>query len=110
MAFVNIQNLSLTFDLSRLFDGINLTIEDGEKVALVGRNGSGKVHFTQTNRRRYQARLRRRCHPEGYPFRFAGTDSARGDDGTIFEVVEGGLDRIQRYDGDHGRAGTPSAS
>ena len=42
MAFVNIQNLSLTFGLSRLFDEINLTIEDGEKVALVGRNGSGK--------------------------------------------------------------------
>jgi ABC transport system ATP-binding/permease protein len=42
MAFVNIQNLSLTFGVSLLFDAINFTIEPGEKIALVGRNGSGK--------------------------------------------------------------------
>ena len=42
MAFVNIQNVSLSFGGVPLFEGINLTIESGEKVALVGRNGSGK--------------------------------------------------------------------
>jgi hypothetical protein len=31
MAFVNIQNLSLTFGVSLLFDAINFTIEPGEK-------------------------------------------------------------------------------
>jgi ABC transport system ATP-binding/permease protein len=42
MAFINIQSLSLAFNGARLFDEINLTVEQGEKVALVGRNGSGK--------------------------------------------------------------------
>ncbi len=42
MAFVNIQNVSLSFGGVPLFEAINLTIEQGEKVALVGRNGSGK--------------------------------------------------------------------
>ena len=42
MAFVNIQNVSLSFGGIPLFEGINLTIEQGENVALVGRNGSGK--------------------------------------------------------------------
>jgi len=42
MAYINIQNIELTFGGSRLFDGISLTVEQGEKVALVGRNGSGK--------------------------------------------------------------------
>ncbi len=42
MAYVNIQNVSLSFGGVPLFEGINLTIEQGEKVALVGRNGSGK--------------------------------------------------------------------
>ncbi len=42
MAFINLQNIALAFGGNRLFDGINLTVEQGEKVALVGRNGSGK--------------------------------------------------------------------
>jgi ABC transport system ATP-binding/permease protein len=42
MAFINLQNIVLAFGGNRLFEGINLTVEQGEKVALVGRNGSGK--------------------------------------------------------------------
>ncbi|MFC1916918.1 ATP-binding cassette domain-containing protein, partial [Chloroflexota bacterium] len=42
MAYINIQNVELTFGGTRLFNGIGLTVEQGEKVALVGRNGSGK--------------------------------------------------------------------
>jgi ATP-binding cassette subfamily F protein uup len=42
MAFINMQNVGLAFGSTRLFEEINLTIEQGEKVALVGRNGSGK--------------------------------------------------------------------
>jgi ABC transport system ATP-binding/permease protein len=42
MAFVNLQSIALAFGGTRLFEEINLTIEQGEKVALVGRNGSGK--------------------------------------------------------------------
>ena len=36
------QSISLAFGSTRLFEEINLTIEQGDKVALVGRNGSGK--------------------------------------------------------------------
>jgi ATP-binding cassette subfamily F protein uup len=42
MAYLNLQNVRLSFDGNRIFDDINLTIEQGEKVALVGRNGAGK--------------------------------------------------------------------
>ena len=42
MAFISMQGISLSFTSVPLFDGINLTIERGEKVGLVGRNGAGK--------------------------------------------------------------------
>ena len=42
MAYLNLQSVGLAFDGNRLFEEINLTIEQGEKVALVGRNGADK--------------------------------------------------------------------
>lgn len=42
MAFINLQSVSLAFEGTPIFDQVNLTIEQGEKVALVGLNGSGK--------------------------------------------------------------------
>jgi ATP-binding cassette subfamily F protein uup len=42
MAFVNLQSITLAFGGNQLFGEVNLTVEQGEKVALVGRNGSGK--------------------------------------------------------------------
>jgi ATP-binding cassette subfamily F protein uup len=42
MAFINTQNITLTFNDNLLFDEIGFSIEQGEKIALMGRNGSGK--------------------------------------------------------------------
>jgi ATPase components of ABC transporters with duplicated ATPase domains len=42
MAFINLQNVSLAFGSTSLFEDIHLTVASGEKVALVGRNGYGK--------------------------------------------------------------------
>ena len=43
MAFLNMQGISLAFIGVKIFDEVNLTIERGEKVGLVGRNASGKT-------------------------------------------------------------------
>jgi ABC transport system ATP-binding/permease protein len=104
MAFVNIQSVALTFGDSRLFEEINLTIEQGEKVALVGRNGSGKstlLKLIAGNIRidsgviAIQKNIRSVYLDQMVPGEMQGT---------VFELVEGGLDRIQRtQDGWEGR-------
>jgi ATP-binding cassette subfamily F protein 3 len=42
---VNAEDLSMSFDNKRVFSDVNLKIERGEKVALVGKNGEGKTTF-----------------------------------------------------------------
>jgi ATP-binding cassette subfamily F protein uup len=95
MAFINIQSISLAFGGTRLFDEINLTIEQGEKVALVGRNGSGKSTLLKL--------IAGITRPDsGIIAIQKGIHSAYLDQmvpgempGTAFEVVRGGLDRTQ---------------
>ena len=42
MTLLRAANLRLTFGSRTVFDGLTLTIEAGERVGLVGVNGSGK--------------------------------------------------------------------
>ena len=42
---INIKNVSKNYGQKIIFDNINLTISNGEKIALIGDNGSGKTTF-----------------------------------------------------------------
>lgn len=39
---LQLSDISLTFGGNPVFDGLNLTVQEGDRLALVGRNGSGK--------------------------------------------------------------------
>ncbi|MDP6490674.1 MAG: ATP-binding cassette domain-containing protein [Kiritimatiellia bacterium] len=42
MALVNVRGVSLSFGADLLLDQVNLSIEEGDRISLVGRNGTGK--------------------------------------------------------------------
>jgi ATP-binding cassette subfamily F protein uup len=95
MAFINILSVALTFGLSRLFDEINLTIEQGEKVALVGRNGSGKSTLLKLVAGNIRPDSGVVAIQKGIRSAYLEQMVPGEMPGTVFEVVEEGLDRIQ---------------
>ncbi|MGE0559179.1 MAG: ATP-binding cassette domain-containing protein, partial [Burkholderiales bacterium] len=42
MALFTLNNAELAFGLHPLLDRANLTVHDGERIGLIGRNGTGK--------------------------------------------------------------------
>jgi len=42
MALVSLQNISIAFGGHKLLDGLNLQVEKGQRICLLGRNGCGK--------------------------------------------------------------------
>jgi len=89
------QSVGLSFGSTRLFEAINLTIEQGEKVALVGRNGSGKSTLLKL--------IAGNSRPDsGIVAIQKGIRSAYLDQmvpgempGTVLEVVKGDLSRVK---------------
>ena len=44
-ALLRVENLHVSVEGTPILNGLNLTINRGEIHAIMGRNGSGKVHF-----------------------------------------------------------------
>ncbi|MBK9207117.1 MAG: ATP-binding cassette domain-containing protein [Anaerolineales bacterium] len=92
MALISLQDVSLGFGGPRLFDGINLQIEQGEWVGLLGRNGMGKSTLLklvngdinpQSGSVSRQQNLRVAYLPQEVPAKVTGR---------VFDIVAGGLD------------------
>lgn len=95
MAFVNIQNLSLTLGIERLFDEISLNIEPGEKVALVGRNGSGKSTLLKVIAGEIKPDTGVIAIQKGIRIGLLDQNVPGDIPGTVFDVVEGGLNAVR---------------
>ncbi|MDO9300834.1 MAG: ATP-binding cassette domain-containing protein, partial [Anaerolineales bacterium] len=92
MALISLENISLGFGGPRLFDGINLQIEQGEWLGLLGRNGMGKSTLLklvngdinpQDGSVSRQQNLRTAYLPQEVP---------AGIVGKVFDIVADGLD------------------
>jgi ATP-binding cassette subfamily F protein uup len=101
MALISLENVSLGFGGPRLFDGINLQIEQGEWLGLLGRNGMGKSTLLklvngdinpQDGSVSRQSNLRTAYLPQEVPADITGK---------VFDIVASGLDVPHIHDEHH---------
>jgi len=101
MALISLQDVSLGYGGPRLFDNINLQIERGEWVGLLGRNGAGKSTLLklingeiepQSGTAACQQNLRVAYLPQEVP-----TDI----NGKVFDIVASGLGAARPQDEHH---------
>lgn len=92
MALISMRDLKLAFGGPLLLDGANLQVESGERICLVGRNGTGKTSLLRI--------LHGDLVPDsGEIFRQKGLKTAllpqevpQDLHGAVFDIVAGGLD------------------
>ena len=93
MAFINLQSIALAFGGARLFEEINLTVEQGEKVALVGRNGSGKSTLLKLIAGYIQPDSGNVAIQKGIRVSYLDQLVPGAMPGTVIDVVKGGVSR-----------------
>lgn len=94
MALINLRNVQLGFGGPALLDGVDLTMERGERVCLLGRNGAGKSTLMKLIAGELQADDGQLSLQQGACVTRLTQDVPAGVGGSVFEVVSGGLGSI----------------
>ncbi|MBO1519474.1 ATP-binding cassette ATPase Uup [Oceanisphaera pacifica] len=92
MSLLTLQNAQLAFGDAPLLDGIELNIQAGERVCIVGRNGAGKSTLMKVIANELQLDDGRRQLQQGVNIARLEQDPPQvDDDQTVFDYVAGGL-------------------
>ena len=101
MSLIRLQNIRLAYGAEPLLDGIDLTIDEGERVCLVGRNGEGKSTLLKVIAGQVAAdegEVRRR---QGLRVAFVPQEVPTTLQGRVFDLVADGLgelaERVKAY-------------
>ncbi|MEN8168772.1 MAG: ATP-binding cassette domain-containing protein [Pseudomonadota bacterium] len=91
MALLTLRNISLAFGGAPLLNGIDLSIEPGERLCLVGRNGTGKSTLMKLLNGELQADGGELISGQGLRVARLTQEVPRELSGPVFDVVAGGL-------------------
>ncbi|MEN8175137.1 MAG: ATP-binding cassette domain-containing protein [Pseudomonadota bacterium] len=94
MPVVNLKNISLAFGGPQLLDQVSLSIEKGERVCLIGRNGEGKSTLVKVISGDLVADGGERRLGQGAVIACLEQDVPEGIDASVFDVVAAGLGEI----------------
>ena len=92
MALISLQNVSLTFGGPLLLEEVNLQIESGEWVGLLGRNGMGKSTLLKLVNGDLLPQSGSVARQQNLRVAYLSQEVPLGLAGTVSEIVTGGLD------------------
>ena len=101
MALLSLRNVSLAFGGPKLLDQVDLQIEPGERVCLLGRNGEGKSTLLRLIRGEIQPDEGQVIRQQGLRVSLLPQDVPRHREGQVDDQVAEGLD-----DGEHPATGS----
>ena len=91
MALLHLRNIHLENGDNRLFDGIELQVEAGERLCLVGRNGTGKSTLMKLLCREVQADDGEIIHSPDLKIARLQQDVPHGSTESVFDIVAAGF-------------------
>ena len=101
MTVLTLHNISLSYGLPPLLEDLNLSLEKGERVCLIGRNGTGKTSLLRILAGEIEADAGQRVLSDGARVALLQQEIPTGLEGRVFDVVASGLgdvgELVRRY-------------
>src|SRR4026207_1903676 len=94
MALISLQDVSIGFGGPRLLEDINLQIESGEWVGLLGRNGMGKSTLLKLVSGEMQPHSGTIARHQNIRMAYLPQEVPQGLSGRVVDIVEGGLEVV----------------
>lgn len=94
MALINIRDIHWGFGGAPLLEGIDLQVEAGERICLLGRNGAGKSSLLRLIGRKTAPDSGEILYRRGVTIGAMEQEVPQDMGGTVFEVVAGGISRL----------------
>ena len=91
MALITIRNVGMAFGGPMLLDGINLQLEEGDRLCLLGRNGTGKSTLMKLISGEITPDEGDISRQQGLRVALVSQEIPAGLSGTVFDVVAGGM-------------------
>ncbi|MDD3374412.1 MAG: ATP-binding cassette domain-containing protein [Candidatus Omnitrophica bacterium] len=91
MALISLQEISLAFGGPLLFDGVSLQLELGERVALLGRNGTGKTTLMKVMAGQIEVFSGEIIYQKNIKVTHLPQEVPHDIKGTVFDIVFSGL-------------------
>ncbi len=96
MSLISLQNITLSFGDPPILQQINLQIERGERICLVGRNGEGKSSLMKLIAEDLKPDSGNIIRQQGLRVARLSQDVPLDLNGSVFEIVSGGLGELQK--------------